>query len=308
MRVVRPIFPVLALLAWGCSSASPAPPPPARPAASAPAAAPRSFTVEVIGSGSPMILIPGLACSGEVWRGAVEHFRATHQLHVVTLAGFAGQPAIGAPFLDRVRRDLIQYIRDQRLVRPVVVGHSLGGFLGFWIAATAPELVGGVIAVDGVPFLSALMDPTATAATSQAIAGQIRDQMAAQTREQFAAQNRRALTGMITAPADVDRVAATSGRSDPAAVGLAVYEIMTTDLRPSVSAIRSPTLLVAAAGQAADPRERDQIAARYEQQIASIPVHRVAVAARARHFVMLDDPAFLFGQMDAFLRDPTASR
>ncbi len=69
--------------------------------------APRSFTVEVVGSGPPIVLIPGLACSGEVWAGTVARLRATHALHVVTLAGFGGGPAIGAPFLSRVRVDLI---------------------------------------------------------------------------------------------------------------------------------------------------------------------------------------------------------
>lgn len=111
-----------------------------------------------------MILIPGLASSGEVWTGVIEHYKPNHQIHTLTLAGFAGQPAVPLSTaqgsrLAMVRDDLINYIRSNRLQRPVIVGHSLGGFLGFWVAATAPELVGGVIAVGGVPFLPALLYP-----------------------------------------------------------------------------------------------------------------------------------------------------
>ena len=37
-------------------------------------AAPTSFTVEVTGKGKPMIFIPGLASSGEVWKDTVAQF------------------------------------------------------------------------------------------------------------------------------------------------------------------------------------------------------------------------------------------
>jgi pimeloyl-ACP methyl ester carboxylesterase len=296
MRLIRL---VVVLLVVGSSSRAPSASP---SVARSVAPAARSFTVEVVGSGPPIVLVPGLACSGDVWAGAVKHLRAGHTLHVVTLAGFGGVPAIGAPFLSRVRDDLIQYMRSRHLVRPVVIGHSLGGFLALWIAATAPDLVGGVVAVDGVPFLPALMSPDATVDQSRAMAASIRDRMAGLSREGFAAQNRAALAQMITAPADVDRVAAASAGSDPRAVGLAVYELMTTDLRPAMRRIRAPALLVAAGGGAA-PAERAAIAARYEAQVAGIARRRVVVAERARHFVMLDDPDFLFGRIDELLRE-----
>ena len=51
------------------------------------------FAVTVTGSGRPMILIPGLSCGGNVWDGTVTHFKDRYECHVVTLAGFAGQPA-----------------------------------------------------------------------------------------------------------------------------------------------------------------------------------------------------------------------
>jgi N-formylmaleamate deformylase len=51
----------------------------------------RSFAVEVSGHGPPLVLIPGLASPGQVWRTTVEHYRSDHRLHVLTLAGFAGR-------------------------------------------------------------------------------------------------------------------------------------------------------------------------------------------------------------------------
>jgi pimeloyl-ACP methyl ester carboxylesterase len=55
--------------------------------------------------------------------------------------------------LQTVRDDVLRYIQEKKLDHPVIVGHSLGGFLAFWIAATAPDAVGPLVAVDGVPFL-----------------------------------------------------------------------------------------------------------------------------------------------------------
>jgi N-formylmaleamate deformylase len=35
----------------------------------------KSFAVEVIGNGRPMLLIPGLTCGGDVWKTTVDHFK-----------------------------------------------------------------------------------------------------------------------------------------------------------------------------------------------------------------------------------------
>jgi len=263
----------------------------------------RSFRVQVVGSGRPMILIPGLTCSGEVWNSTVEHFKGRYQMHVLTLAGFAGQPAIQAPFLETVRRDLIGYIQEKNLDHPVVVGHSLGGFMAYWVAATAPALVGPVVAVDGLPFLSDLFKPGATAESSRPGAEQVRRMMASLTPDEFAAQNESYLKNMITDPDNVAKVATESAKSTPSAVGEAMFEMMTTDLRPVVASVKVPTLLVAGGAFAKDDKERRELVAHCERQLANIAHHRVVLADKARHFIMLDDPAFLLSQMDTFLAE-----
>jgi N-formylmaleamate deformylase len=47
------------------------------------------FRVQVSGYGQPMILIPGLASSGEIWNSTVDRYARTYECHVLTLAGFA---------------------------------------------------------------------------------------------------------------------------------------------------------------------------------------------------------------------------
>jgi N-formylmaleamate deformylase len=262
-------------------------------------AAPQSFTVEVSGKGAPVILIPGLACGGKVWDSTVARYRKSHELHVLTLAGFAGTTAIDGPLLPTVRTELAAYIREHELHKPIVVGHSLGGFMAMWLAATEPDLLGGVVAVDSLPFFSAAFDPQATEASVKPKAEMMRQMLSGATPEAFAAQNHRALTTMITDPKNIDPIAEMGKKTSPKAAATAVYEIMTTDLRPLLPKVRVPALVIAA-GQGEPVAET---ARQYEAQLTTLPGHKLVVAATARHFIMIDDPQFLFAQLDSALNE-----
>ena len=191
--------------------------------------------------------------------------------------------------------------RKLSIDRPVLIGHSLGAVIAYSAAVSAPELFGGVVAVDGVPFLPALLDPSATSESVKPQAAGMRRFYAAMSREQVEAGARAAGARMVRDPAQLDRIVAWTGRSDPATLGQALYDVMTTDLRAAVAGVRVPTLLVAAGADAPDAGARATILASYEAQVRAIPDHRVVLAEKARHFVMLDDPEFLYREVDGFL-------
>lgn len=264
---------------------------------------PPALKVEVSGAGRTMILIPGLACGGNVWDGTVAHFKDTCQCHVVTLPGFAGQPAIGEPFLPQVGKLLSDYIRDQKLDRPIIVGHSLGGFLAFWMAIEHPDQVAAIIAVDGVPYYPALQNAKANPQTEKASAEMFRNGIKTQTQTQFAFNNAFILATMISDGKNLKMVAESSNHSNPASVGQAYYELMITDLREKVGSIHSPVLLLGATDLKASPEEKQKQEASYSAQIASIPNHRIAFAPKSRHFIQLDAPEFFFQQADTFLKE-----
>jgi N-formylmaleamate deformylase len=261
------------------------------------------FKAVVTGSGPPMILIPGLASGGNVWDGTVAHFQGRYQCHVLTLAGFAGQPAMDGPFLEKVRAGTVKYIHERKLDHPVIIGHSLGGMMAFWLAETAPADVGPVISVDGVPFYSALMDPTATPDTMAAKAEQLRSMYAGLPAAQFISNNHRFLSMMITAPSNVDLVASLGDKSDPKAVGQAFYDLATTDLRPGLKSIQAPVLLIGAQSGALDDATKARIQKAYSTQLEAVPHHKLIFATNARHFIQLDDPDFFYREVDAFLKD-----
>lgn len=262
----------------------------------------RPFKVEVHEAIAPsetdamsasVLLVPGLGSPGSVWDDMVEVLTAAgYDAHVVTLAGFAGtEPSLDdGVFLPRVRDALIDWAESLD-APPAVVGHSLGGTMAFWLASTEPGLFGPIVAVDGVPFLPGLGDPSATEEGTRPTAATLRANLEAMTVEQSDMHAAMNLSAMISDPDQARRVAEASRGGDPATLGAAVYELMTTDLRDDVARIESPVLLLAAGAAAPTPDAAAMLRERYAAQVAAIADHRVEVVEGARHFVMLDRPA-----------------
>ena len=190
------------------------------------------FSVEIVGRGPDIVLIPGLASSRETWRATAERLRGRYRLHLIQIAGFAGEPAranASGAFFDPVLADLDAYCAS--LGRPIVMGHSLGGTLGLALAQRHPEHLSKLLVVDSLPFYGVLMGgPGATATTVRPMADQMRNAKAAMPEPMM----RSMMAQMVTAPADVDRVAGWSVASTPAVIGMAMGDDMTADLRPGV--------------------------------------------------------------------------
>jgi pimeloyl-ACP methyl ester carboxylesterase len=261
------------------------------------------FQVKLVGKGRPMILIPGLACSGDVWDSTVEHFKDRYECHVLTLAGFAGQPPVEGPFLDTVRTAIAEYIRAKKLDKPVVVGHSLGGFLVFALGASEPELVGPLVAVDGLPCLPAVYNEKVDAETMKKQATAIEQGMAKAPREQYLKNQEMILQNWIKDKKHLETVKKWGTDSDQATVARAMADLFSKDLRGEVARIKSPVLLLGAFTKEMEMYglNRKTITERYTAQVAKIPQHEVAVAEDSRHFIMYDAPQWMFAQMDKFL-------
>ena len=267
------------------------------------ARAEQHFSVEVKGKGTPLILIHGLTCTGEVWKETVAHYQDRYECHILTLAGFGSNPpALTDNFLETVKNDILVYIKDKKLKKPAIMGHSMGGFLAFWTAASAPGTFSKVIAVDGVPFMPALQMPGATAESAKPMADNIVKTMGNQTQEQFRTNTKMYLTTMITSPENIDKVAAISSNCDVKTQAQVMFEMFTTDLRKNVATIDCPVLLLGAWIAYKDyGATHESIATSYKAQVATVPNAKVEITDTAKHFIFYDDPAWFFSKTDAFL-------
>jgi pimeloyl-ACP methyl ester carboxylesterase len=266
------------------------------------AAEPTAFTVQVSGQGKPMILIAGLASSGAVWDATVAHFAPNYRCYVLQLAGFAGAPAIPAPLLETVEKELATYIDEQHLDHPTIVGHSLGGFLALKMAVDFPTKLGPLVIVDSLPALGAAQMPDVTPDQLKDMARRIREGMLSGDAAAQDAGRRATVAGMVTAPQDVDRVVEWGAKSDRKVVADAMHDIIATDLRQDIARIKTPTLVLGSwvAYKAFAPKAAFE--ANYKAQYAKLPGVQVAMSDIGRHFIMYDDPQWMLARMDEFLK------
>ena len=285
----------LAVLIAACGGSAPAavPVPPTPPSF-----VPTAFAVKVSGAGRAVIFIPGLASPGSVWDGTVAHLAGKKQVHVLTLAGFAGQPPIKPPFLLTVHDQIVQYIHANHLDHPIIVGHSLGGMMALWLAETNSADLGGVVDVEGLPFFPAAADSKVTEAQGAAFGQQMHDKIVSAPPAQFAATVKQFLASMITKPEDLDRIATESAKSDIETYATAMAELLSRDLRPDLAKITTKVTVIAA-GNGTEPRPTLEQA--WHTQIDSIKGSELHFVDDAKHFVMLDQPSAFFVQLDQAL-------
>ena len=263
-----------------------------------------SFTVDVTGTGAPIILIPGLGSSGEVWDGATAHYCGSgkYQCHVLTLAGFAGVPAIDSPLIATAEQQLSDYIAQQKLDRPTVIGHSLGGFLGMKLASDHPAQVGRLVIVDTMPALMAARMPGTTPEQMKQIAEGMRTKMLSQDADTMRANTLHSLQTMISKHEDIDRAMLWAKQSDRMTVINAMADMTAEDLRPGLERISAPTLVLGSWIAYKNFGTKDSFTQLYQAQYQQLPNVKVELADNARHFIMYDDPTWMYDRIDNFIR------
>lgn len=263
---------------------------------------PSRFTVEVRGQGPDVIFIPGLGSSRDVWAAQADALAATHRLHLVQLNGFAGQP-VGAPagqVVQPVVDELAQYIEATHLNHPAVIGHSMGGFTGLMLARQHPGDVGRLMIVDSLPFFSAMFGPQVTAQNAEPQARAMRDGIAAADDATFTAQQNAGIARLMKTEAHRAEVVGWGVASDRATFAQAMYEVMTTDMRPEVANIQTPITVVYAYDATMGPEA--MIDGLYRGQYAPAPHVSFVRVDGSYHFIMFDQPAAFQAAVADFLR------
>ena len=261
------------------------------------------FTVEVSGSGPDVILIPGLASGRAVYDGVTPVLAQHYRVHRIQIAGFAGQaagPNAEGAVVDPTIEELHRYIVDQHLQHPAVIGHSLGGLSGLLLAQRHPEDVGRLMIIDAAPFFSVLFNPSATSASVEPYAAQMRDKMTGMADDQFAAGQQRTAATLVLTPSLRQRMVDWSLASDRKVMARAMYDVMITDARPGLAAMTTPVTVL----YAFDPSigfTAPQSDAFWGGFYAALPGVKMVRVDGAYHFIMLDQPERFAREVDGFL-------
>jgi pimeloyl-ACP methyl ester carboxylesterase len=271
--------------------------------------APTRFTVTDAGTaGKPdVVLIPGLASSKAVWDGEAKLLAPNYRLHIVQVDGFAGAPAGGnagatsaTPMLPAIVEELHAYIHAAGM-KPVVVGHSLGGLLTLMLADRYPADVRKLVIVDSLPFYGLVFNPAATVANVKPQADAIAQQMLAIPDDQFAAVQPMMVGSMVKNVDAQKLVAASSIASDRKVFVEAMYEDLQTDLRGDMAKIQTPTLLLYPY-DATFQKDEAAYDAVYKSSYAAMPHVTLRRIDGSRHFIMYDQPEAFDAALEAWLK------
>jgi len=260
----------------------------------------KHLTVKVVGKGEPLLFIPGYSCSMDVWKEVIPIYQDRYECHVVTLPGFAeNKQMLASDFLSTVRDELISYIQDKKLQKPVIIGHSMGGFMGLYISASAPDLLKGVVVVDGLPYFSAMMNPTITKEMALANAKMMQTSIEQASDANFKLQQKGNANFLMRNKTRMEETISWSMESDRKTLGLAIFELITTDIREDLAKTTVPVKHLGAfsTSYTTEATVREMITAQYQH----LKTKEIVLTDQANHFIMYDDQAFLIREIDSFL-------
>jgi pimeloyl-ACP methyl ester carboxylesterase len=229
-----------------------------------------------------------------VWNGTVSAVPG-YRYHLVQVAGFAGTPAAGnsvgrvaAPVADEIAR----YIAANRLGRPAIVGHSMGGSIAMMIGARHPGVAGRVMVVDMLP--SPARPFGVPPAAAKPLAKLIGGEMAG------AGRLRRDLRSLVGRFGSSDWL---ESRNDAGVVGRSVSELIATDLTPELSRIRAP-LTVVYACSARLSYACGTVSRAFSSAYSTRPGTRLVRIDRSGHTPMWDQPGAFQAELRRFLAGP----
>ncbi len=257
--------------------------------------------------GAPVVLVPGLASPRAVWDGVAADLAKTHRVYLVQVNGFGGdapgsnlQPGL----LDGIVADLSEALARDHAAPVRYVGHSMGGLVGLIFAKAHPKQVDRLMIVDSLPYFSVLLargGPMPTTAQIESVAGMMRTSTAARYGKPMSAEQIAAgVDSLAVTEAARVKMRQWGAAADARVAGQAVYEDMTTDLRPALPSIATPMTVVVpwTVTEFGKDKTMTFYATQYQgaQSVNFVPI------AEAGHFVMLDQPTAFAAALDAFVK------
>lgn len=250
-----------------------------------------AFKVEVVGKGAPILFFPGFACTGDVWKDVTRELAKRYECHVFTFAGFGGVPAIGTPWLPKIKDAVIQYVHDRKLQQAIIIGHSLGGTLGLWLAASEPALFKKIIVVDALPCMGAIMMPNYKASDivyDNPYSKKLLEMDSAAFRAMAAQQTAFMMLNKEKQAQVVDWIMMTDRKT----YVYGFVDLLKLDLREDLARIKIPVIVLAATNP-----DKATVEKTYNDQYARLSGKVFYYAENSAHFIMYDQPQWFLSKI-----------
>ncbi|MCP2027999.1 pimeloyl-ACP methyl ester carboxylesterase [Flavobacterium sp. HSC-32F16] len=257
----------------------------------------KSYPFEVLKTGSgkqSIVFIPGFASSGQVWSETKTVFEKDFTCYTLTMAGFAGVKPQPNPSFENWKKGIAAYIKDNKIEKPILVGHSMGGGLALAIAADYPDLIGGIVVVDALPCLAALSDPSFKSKENNDCSPMVA-QMAAMNEKQFYDMQKQTMPRLLEDKSKQEMVVDWSVKSDRTTFAQMYCDFFNVDLRERIAAIKCPALILLESYFI-------NLKPAIEGQYKNMKTANFQYANKGLHFIMYDDKDWYLAQLNAFLK------
>jgi pimeloyl-ACP methyl ester carboxylesterase len=205
-----------------------------------------------------------------------------HLVHVRGFAGLAADANASGPLVQPLADEIARYASAAGLVRPAVIGHSMGGTLAMMLGLKA--VAGRLMVVDMLPEGAAMVGGTAQGM------GYLADQLG----QYFTGTKAgRAYLAQILAQAPGAK------GSDPDVITNALRDLANIDLAPQIGRIDAPMEVVYAVGS--DPAQANAIGRTFRAAYAAKKGIRLVPIGPSGHVVMADQPARFAATVRDFL-------
>jgi pimeloyl-ACP methyl ester carboxylesterase len=241
-----------------------------------------------------IIFIPGYACSGDVWKETVTKFEETHTCITLTMPGIAGVAPQSTASMHDWEALITDYIKQNKIDKPVIVGHSLGGVLALSIAADYPSLALKIVVVDALPCYSAMQNTSFKAKENNDCAAMI-GMMTGMSDERFYQMQLGMVPQLVSDTARVKQIAHWGVTSDRKTLGAMYCDFLNTDVREKIGAIRCPSLILLESSFA-------NIKPAIEEQYKNMKTAQLVYSTKGLHFIMYDDVEWYNKQLAAFIK------
>ncbi|WP_394776942.1 alpha/beta fold hydrolase [Flavobacterium sp.] len=253
------------------------------------------FDVVKTGKGKQAILfIPGFASSGDVWNETKANFEKDFTCYTFTMAGFAGVKAKQNPSFKNWEDEIANYIKENKIEKPIVVGHSMGGGLALAIASDYPELISKIVVVDALPCLAALMNPSFTSKVNNDCSAMV-NQITGLSDAQFYDMQKQTMPRLLADTSKLEMVVNWSVKSDRKTFAKMYCDFSNTDLREKIAAIKCPSLILLESYFV-------NLKPTIESQYKNLKTANFQYSGKGLHFIMYDDTAWYLNQMNNFMK------
>ena len=257
----------------------------------------KQYPFEVLKTGKgkqSIIFIPGFASSGEVWNETKATFEKDFTCYTLTMSGFAGVKPQPNPSFENWKNEIAAYIKDNKIEKPILVGHSMGGGLALAIAADYPELIGKIVVVDALPCLAALSDPSFKSKENNDCTATV-NQMTAMNETQFYDMQKQMMPRLLQNQSKLETIVGWSVKSDRNTFGQMYCDFYNTDLRAKISQIKCPSLVLLESYFI-------NLKPAIDEQYKNLKTANFNYANKGLHFIMYDDTAWYMEQLNNFIK------